>query len=97
MDDRLQEFIEELGNAISETLSDSEKLETIIGDIRKNGYDVFLVIEATVGFNKHGSANLTMPSAQKEQMPMSLNFTAQDQAFLKALKINVEEDPSTEL
>ena len=92
MNDRLQELIKELGNAISETLSDSEKLKMIAEDIRNNGYDVFLVIEATIGVNKHESDSLTEPSAQTEKMPTVLNFTAQDQAFLKALRINVEED-----
>ena len=92
MDDRLQELIKKLGNAISETLSDSEKLKTITADIRNNGYDVFLVIEATIGVNKHESESLMDPSAQTEKMPTALNFTAQDQAFLKSLKINIEED-----
>jgi len=50
MDNRLRELMGELGNAINESLSDSEKIAGAIGEIKKAGYDVFLVLEATIGF-----------------------------------------------
>ena len=52
MDDRLKELMQELGNAINESLSDSDRIAAAIGDIKRAGYDVFLVLEATIGFNK---------------------------------------------
>ena len=52
MDDRLKELMQELGNAINESLSDSERIAASIGEIKSAGYDVFLVLEATIGFNK---------------------------------------------
>lgn len=52
MDERLKHLMQELGNAINEALSDSERIAEVIGDIRNAGYDVFLVLEATIGFNK---------------------------------------------
>jgi hypothetical protein len=52
MDDRLKELMQELGNAINESLSDSERIAASIGEIKRAGYDVFLVLEATIGFNK---------------------------------------------
>ena len=52
MDDRLRELMQELGNAINETLSDSDRIAAAIGEIKRAGYDVFLVLEATIGFNK---------------------------------------------
>ena len=52
MDDRLKELMQELGQAINESLSDSERIATAIGEIKREGYDVFLVLEATIGFNK---------------------------------------------
>ena len=52
MDDRLKELMQELGNAINESLSDSERIAASIGEIKQAGYDVFLVLEATIGFNK---------------------------------------------
>lgn len=44
--------MQELGNAINESLSDSERIAAAIGEIKRAGYDVFLVLEATIGFNK---------------------------------------------
>ena len=52
MDDRLKDLMQELGNAINESLSDSERIAAAIGEIKQAGYDVFLVLEATIGFNK---------------------------------------------
>ena len=50
MDENLKELMQELGNAINESLSDSERIAAAIGDIKSAGYDVFLVLEATIGF-----------------------------------------------
>jgi hypothetical protein len=52
LDDQLKELMQELGNAINESLSDSERIAAAIGEIKRAGYDVFLVLEATIGFNK---------------------------------------------
>src|SRR5271154_3443462 len=52
LEDRLKELMQELGNAINESLSDSDRIAAAIGEIKRAGYDVFLVLEATIGFNK---------------------------------------------
>ena len=91
MDDRLKELIQQLGNVINESLSDSESLAEVIGNIRESGYDVFLVIEATIGFNKRDGEEGSSTPETTTRIPTELTFTDQDQAFLKALKINVEE------
>ncbi|KKQ77525.1 MAG: hypothetical protein A3A96_02480 [Candidatus Zambryskibacteria bacterium RIFCSPLOWO2_01_FULL_39_39] len=55
MDQELQKLMKELGNAINDSLdpiSESERIAFAIGEIRKAGYDVFLVIEATIGLNR---------------------------------------------
>src|SRR4029079_4489408 len=52
LDDRLKELMQELGNAINESLSDSDRIAAAIGEIKRAGYDVFLVLGATIGFNK---------------------------------------------
>ncbi len=96
MDERLKELMQDLGNAINESLSDSDRIAAAIGEIKRGGYDVFLVLEATIGFNKrdghgedggemHGLANV--PDSLRK-----VKWTSQDQKFLKALKISVEEE-----
>jgi len=52
LEDRLRNLMQELGNAINESLSDSDRIAAAIGEIKRAGYDVFLVLEATIGFNK---------------------------------------------
>src|SRR6266571_3178117 len=56
VEDRLKDLMQELGNAINESLSDSDRIAAAIGEIKRAGYDVFLVLEATIGFNKREEA-----------------------------------------
>jgi hypothetical protein len=85
--------MQDLGNAINESLSDSERIAEAIGEIKRAGYDVFLVLEATIGVNKREEV-----SDSRTQQPQQLaatgrvRFTTQDQRFLKALRIAVDEE-----
>ena len=96
MDENLKKLMQELGNAINESLSDSERIAAAIGEIKRSGYDVFLVLEATIGFNKREDDS-DGDSAEKE-MPVTFEATgkvkwsSQDTKFLKALKIAVEDE-----
>ena len=103
MDDRLKELMQELGNAINESLSDSDRIAGAIGEIKRAGYDVFLVLEATIGFNKReeGEEEATdqaegeeteAPPKRRFESTGKIRLTSQDQKFLKALKIAIDED-----
>ena len=93
MDDRLKQLMQELGNAINESLSDSEAIAQAIGEIKQAGYDVFLVLEATIGFNKRQADE----PAQGEEASAAritsekISLTRQDQDFLRAMKISLVE------
>src|ERR687888_244665 len=50
LDDNLKQLMKELGAAINDALSDSEEISEAIQNVRNAGYDVFLVLEATIGF-----------------------------------------------
>ena len=52
MEEPLKHLMQELGNAINDSLSESDRIAEAIGEIKKAGYDVFLVLEATIGFNR---------------------------------------------
>ncbi len=90
MEERLKTMMHELGNAINDSLSESERIAEAIAEIRGAGFDIFLILEATIGFNKTAEPQPEAPrvftSAGK------VKFTSQDQRFLKALKITVEEE-----
>src|ERR1700760_2665312 len=62
LDDKLKDLMQELGNAINESLSDSDRIASAIGEIKRAGYDVFLVLEATIGFNKRDDSDETEDS-----------------------------------
>ena len=95
LDDRLKELMQELGNAINESLSDSDRIAGAIGEIKRAGYDVFLVLEATIGFNKRDeneAEDLNDPDRVHVESSGKISLTSQDQKFLRALKISVEEE-----
>jgi len=87
VDKRLKSMMRELGDAINNSLSDSEQIAEVISRIKAGGYDVFVVLEATIGFNQH-------EADEEEAIELSaaeLKMTAQDVKFLKSLRIRVEE------
>jgi hypothetical protein len=101
LEDRLKDLMQELGNAINESLSDSDRIAAAIGEIKRAGYDVFLVLEATIGFNKReeGDESDEEETVEMESSPEptrrkmgKIKLTSQDQKFLRALKISIEEE-----
>jgi hypothetical protein len=96
----------ELGNAINESLSDSDRIAEAISEIKSAGYDVFLVLEATIGFNRRdedsedgegdeagitSGASLEI-STREDEATARIRWSSQDQKFLRALKIAVDEE-----
>ena len=97
VEERLKSLMQDLGNAINESLSDSERIAEAIGEIKRAGYDVFLVLEATIGFNKReegeeGKGEESTGEPQEVASTGKVRFTTQDQRFLKALRIAVDEE-----
>jgi NADPH:quinone reductase-like Zn-dependent oxidoreductase len=93
LDDNLKQLMKELGAAINDALSDSEEISEAIQNMRNAGYDVFLVLEATIGFNKRSKTEQGGEStaAGLKSGEMKLKVTAQDLKFLRSLKISVED------
>jgi hypothetical protein len=90
----MKQRIKELGDAINESLSNSEQIAEVIGRIKDEGYDVFLVLEATVGFNRQDQAASDDVASGPIEMPAQepeLKVNAQDMRFLKSLRISVDD------
>tara|TARA_B100000949_G_scaffold213959_1_gene209164 strand:+ start:174 stop:437 length:264 start_codon:yes stop_codon:yes gene_type:complete len=85
-DERLEQHRKNLERAIKKALTESVQISTAIQNIREVGYDVFLVMEATIGFNHREEA----PLNSKQTSSLRLNLTSQDEKFLKSLKISLE-------
>lgn len=85
--------MKELGDAINETLANSDLIADVIARIKAEGYDVFLVLEATVGFNKKEGEGADGEDSETEESatPPELKVTSQDLRFLKSLRIAVDD------
>jgi hypothetical protein len=96
MEDSLKQLMHDLGNAINDSLSESDRIAEAIGEIRRGGFDVFLVLEATIGFNKREDCAGNSSSDSEGQPTLvsagKVRFTAQDECFLKALRITAPAD-----
>ena len=59
----IKRLMKHLGESINETLADSPKINERIQEIRDAGYEVFLVIEAKIGFSRkeHEDAEMKPP------------------------------------
>ncbi len=92
-DPEIKRLMKSLGEAINETLSDSPKINDCIQSIRDSGYEVFMIIEAKIGFNRTEKGdNLSATHAAKSDEPVRLNITSEDAKFLKSLKISVDSE-----
>jgi uncharacterized protein (UPF0335 family) len=94
---RLRSLIQKLGEAIHETVSESEDIASVVQDIRKQGFDVLLMLEATIGLNEveqqpkrltAGGSSAGGPEAN--EVDSATGFTSQDVNFLRSLRIAVE-------
>ncbi len=96
LDENFKRLVQELGEAINESLGESEKISEVLGRIRAAGYDLMLVLEVTVGFNKRatGQEAASQDLEQESASSQSFDLTPNDAQFLRALKITVENKAS---
>ncbi len=102
MEEPLKHLMQELGNAINDSLSESDRIAEAIGEIKRAGYDVFLVLEATIGFNRRDEnaeeEEEELEVTEEPKPPRTfeatgkIKFTSQDHRFLRALKIAVDDE-----
>jgi hypothetical protein len=93
VDQQLKQLMKELGEAINESLADSEPIADVVSRIKEGGYDIFLVLEATIGVSKPGdkASDKTSLVTTLTSNP-DLKISDQDLKFLKSLRIKIEDD-----
>ncbi|MBP1596321.1 MAG: hypothetical protein H6Q05_1698 [Acidobacteria bacterium] len=90
-DAEIKRLMKNLEEAINETLSESPRINESIRNIQEAGYEAFLIIEATIGFNRRDKAESEAVSAISRTVePVRLRITSEDAKFLKSLKISVD-------
>ncbi len=92
LNQKLQSLIQQLGEAIHESVAESPQIAGVVQDIRKHGFDVLLMLEATIGLNEVENqpleaSNLSPEAGEEGDEP----FSAQDVSFLRSLRIAVED------
>ncbi len=92
VDQQLKKLIKELGDAISESLTESEQIADVISRIKAGGYDIFLVLEATIGFNRQDEKpSRRRPTITARTRVPEFKLNSQDMKLLKSLKISAED------
>jgi hypothetical protein len=92
---KVKKLIQKLGEAIHESVSESENIAGVVKNIRDQGFDVLLMLEATIGLNE--------VEAETEETTDSTNedvlgpFTRHDLSFLKSLRISLPEEDAADI
>ncbi len=95
MNQKVRKLVQKLGEAIHASVSESEYIAGVVQDIRKQGFDVLLMLEATIGLNELAeqqpvAAQEASMAAGAGETESERTFTAQDLHFLKSLRIAIE-------
>ncbi|HEX9203091.1 MAG TPA: hypothetical protein VF964_03945 [Vicinamibacteria bacterium] len=93
----VKRMVQEIGTTLQRTLSESPQIAHCLNRIRAEGYEVSLVLEATIGFSKtggkDGQTEVSSFDVRVERTePAPLKMTPLDKKFLRSLKITVEEE-----
>jgi len=93
VDQQLKQLMKELGEAINESLADSDQIAEVVSRIKEGGYDIFLVLEATIGVSKPGDkSNEKTSLVSTLSSNPELKISDQDLKFLKSLRIKIEDE-----
>ena len=95
MNQKVKNLIQKLGEAIHESVSESEDIAGVVKNIREQGFDVLLMLEATIGLNEVEAEAEEVTEAADEGTDGP--FTSSDLTFLKSLRISLTEDDGTDL
>ena len=92
MNQKVKNLIQKLGEAIHESVSESESIAGVVKNIRDQGFDVLLMLEATIGLNQVAGEPGEATDAATE---VAIGpFTRNDLTFLKSLRITLPDSDS---
>ena len=94
MNQKVKNLIQKLGEAIHESVSESEDIAGVVKNIREQGFDVLLMLEATIGLNEVETEG--EESTESVDETADGTFTRNDLTFLKSLRISLTEESTSE-
>jgi hypothetical protein len=95
LNQKVKNLIQKLGEAIHESVSESENIAGVVKNIRDQGFDVLLMLEATIGLNE--------VEVETEESTESVHdeaigpFTSNDLSFLKSLRISLPDEDARDI
>jgi len=99
LEKELKDLVEQLGSAIDESIAQSGRIGEIVQEMEQAGYDLTLVLEATMRFTPKGHVAEEEPYDPEFESSTSaitasgltatakFDLTAQDEEFLQGLKV----------
>jgi hypothetical protein len=94
LNQKVKNLIQKLGEAIHESVSESENIAGVVRNIRDQGFDVLLMLEATIGLNEVEPVSLEGDGSGSSTEAVHGPFTSHDLNFLKSLRITLpDSDP----
>jgi hypothetical protein len=95
LNQQVKELIQKLGEAIHESVSESDQISGVVREIREQGFDVLLMLEATIGLNEVSEDAEAAPDDPTEVEVLAEGpFTRHDLTFLKSLRITTDDQTS---
>jgi hypothetical protein len=91
LNQKVKNLIQKLGEAIHESVSESEHIAGVVKNIRDQGFDVMLLLEATIGLNEVEGESET-PAVDPVRELRHAPFTRHDVTFLKSLRITLPDE-----
>ena len=87
MDDKIKQLLQDLGTAINESISSSDDVNQHIQRIRDEGYDLYVVLDATIGLNKQEPETAdVVPATPPKEVQFRINVN--DLSMLRSLGID---------
>lgn len=91
----MKRLMKELGDAINVSISESDQIGQMLTRIKDEGYDVYLVLEATIGervlYEERTGPPEELVSMKRDSQAPAWPITAHDARFLKSLHILVDD------
>ena len=95
LDDKIKQLLQQLGTAINDSISSSEDVNEHIQRIRDEGYNLYVVLDATIGLNRLGDDEVEAPAPDpaagmlvKSDKQVQFRIDVNDLALLRALGID---------
>lgn len=88
MDEKIKQLLRDLGSAINESISGSDDVNKQIQKIRDEGYNLYVVLDATIGLNRQGEPQPQTEVIVKSDKEIQFRININDLALLRALGID---------